>query len=141
MSTTTMNAFLTAAASDAEMAEGLAAAIGDREGNAACVAVAEYATSKGYALSAEDADAGRRAVLDALEARGALSDEQLESVTGGQGLLAGADLGYLAASAAAGTVVGPIGVVAFGVGLVNADLGMKMYAGAAEPVMDFFSKW
>ncbi len=141
MSTTTMNAFLAAAASDEEMAEGLAAAIGDKDGNAACVAVAEYATSRGYALSPEDADAGRRAVLDALEERGALSDEQLESVTGGQGLLSGANIGGLVAATASGAVVAPVGLVAFGVALVNADLGMKMYAGAADPVMNFFSKW
>ena len=135
MNTKTINTFLDHAAKDGEMARGLAIAVGDKEGHAACAAVAEYAASKGYALTAADVDAGRQAIVAALAKEGALSDEQLESAAGG--IINSRDV----AQAAAGLVIAPVTAAGLVTSLFDKDKGVKMIAGAAEPVTDFFSKW
>lgn len=141
MSTIAIKAFFEAAANDRELAQGLAAAVGDKDGAEACVAVADYATARGYVLSAADADAGRLAVLAALEKEGVLSDEQLDNVAGGQGFINSGNVGSVASGVATGFVILPVTLTGLAVGVVNADAGMKIIASVADPVQKFFSKW
>ena len=141
MTTTAMNAFLNAAAADQDLARGLAAAIGNREGIAACEAVAAYASENGYAVTAADADSARRALLEDIETETALSDEQLEGVAGGTSLLAADGVGDFAAAAAASVVTLPAVALGMGVALVDIQAGATILDATVGKVTEFFNKW
>jgi hypothetical protein len=63
-----------------QMARGLAAAIGDRQGDEAAEAAAAYARERGFVVTPEDVAALQATAGD--EA-GSLSDDQLDTVAGG----------------------------------------------------------
>lgn len=132
MSEQAMLSFVEAAANDAEIAAGMVAAVGDKEGLAASEAVAAYATSKGYDVSAADADKVRVKLADALDDDGNLSDESLEDVAGG---------------AVAGLAVGAVATILAGNPTVQNAVtqGLNAAAGgvvtAGKAVVSFFKKW
>ena len=78
MSEQAYQAFVAAAAQDPALAEGARQALGGRRDAAASAALAAYARDRGYDVTDHDAAAAMPAAPD-----GALSDDQLEGVAGG----------------------------------------------------------
>ena len=83
MNAQTFETFMEEAGRDESLAAAIARAVEGRTGLEANQAVADLATGKGYALTAGDVDAGRQRLLDTLDAEPELSDETLETVSGG----------------------------------------------------------
>ncbi len=83
MSRQALDAFLEAANTDRDLAEGLVEAVGDKKGTAACEAVARYARARGYDISLEDAAALHRAAGRSAARDGDVADEDLGTLAGG----------------------------------------------------------
>lgn len=83
MSNQTFLAFIAAAGEHEDIARGLADATNGLEGEAAVRAVSGYATARGFPLSPAEVEAGRAAIVDALDSQSELSDADLENVAGG----------------------------------------------------------
>ncbi|SMC91907.1 nif11-like leader peptide domain-containing protein [Fulvimarina manganoxydans] len=78
MSMHALNDFADAMRTDADMAKGLVAAVGQKEDDEAREAFADYARQHGFDVTAQDLAKLRRQA----ESEGALSDEDLEAVSG-----------------------------------------------------------
>jgi hypothetical protein len=74
-----MIAFAEAVRNGEEMARGLVAAVGNKQGTAAAEAIAAYAREHGYAVTREEAELFQTAARDT---QGALTDEQLDAMVG-----------------------------------------------------------
>jgi predicted ribosomally synthesized peptide with nif11-like leader len=84
-----LNAFANALRTDPEIARGLSAAVEQNQAGDAAQGFAAYAREHGFAVTREDVAALQAA---ARNEEGALSDEQLETVSGGAHPLDGVDV-------------------------------------------------
>lgn len=78
-----INRFLTAIANEPELAPALALAVGERQGDAACQAVAEFCQDRGFDLDAADAQRMHQALTQVHDAGRDLMDAELTGVDGG----------------------------------------------------------
>jgi hypothetical protein len=88
MSNQAMTQMLEKAMADEGFAQGLVAAVGEKQGDAAIDAVAEYGKANGFAVTAQDAtEMQRQLMATAVTPEGDLDDADLDNVAGGVGVL------------------------------------------------------
>lgn len=81
MSVESLQEFVSRVEGDSSLQQELETAVAGKDGLAASQAVSEVGAKYGYSFTAEEAEAGRKAVL--AEESGELSEGELESVAGG----------------------------------------------------------